>query len=190
MFGRIIPAPLLMPVTVTVFPLTVIWRDAALATLDPDQVGAIGPGVATAGLAPLRPATVDRLAQEQATASAVQVTQARDDELVVFAVRPSWIRVSAASGETLFEGTLNRGDSYTVALGGDAPPVLRSGNAGSVYFMVNGVTLGPAGTGATVVRDIALSADAVTASYAMANAVIDPDLPEVAALVIGATGGN
>jgi len=165
-------------------------RDGALATLDPDQVGAIGPGAETAGLAPLRPAMAASLAQEQAMASAVQVTEARDDELVVFAVRPSWIRVSAASGETLFEGTLNRGDSYTVALGGDAPPVLRSGNAGSVYFMVNGVTLGPAGTGATVVRDIALSADAVTASYAMANAVVDPDLPEVAALVIGAAGDN
>lgn len=166
-------------------------RDGALATLDPDTVGALGP-IGDVAEAPLpRPQRSLGTEQPQAElASAVQVTEARDDELVIFAVRPSWIRVSAASGATLFEGTLNRGDSYTVELAGDAAPVLRSGNAGSVYFMVNGVTLGPAGPGATVVRDIELSADAVTASYSMADATIDPDLPEVAALVIGAAGGN
>ena len=109
---------------------------------------------------------------------------------MIFAVRPSWIRVSAASGETLYDGTLNRGDSYTVAMTGDAAPVLRSGNAGSVYFMVNGVTLGPAGPGATVVRDVELSADFVTASYSMADAAVEPDLPEVAALVTRTVDGN
>ncbi|MBF9048210.1 DUF4115 domain-containing protein [Rhodobacterales bacterium LSUCC0031] len=160
-------------------------RDGALATLDPDTVGAIGP----ASQITRQPEAV-ATAQQQVPGPAVQVTAARNDELVVFAVRPSWIRVSAASGETVFEGTLNRGDSYTVALSGEAPPVLRSGNAGSVYFMVNGVTFGPAGPGASVVRDIALTADAVTASFSMANAAIDPDLPEVAALVIGAADGN
>ncbi|WP_439139666.1 helix-turn-helix domain-containing protein [Roseicyclus sp.] len=166
-------------------------RDGALATLDPDAVGAIGPDGDAARSSPLRPAFSETAAQEQTEAATfVQVTEARDDELVIFAVRPSWIRVSAATGATLFEGTLNRGDSYTVALAGDAAPVLRSGNAGSVYFMVNGVTLGPAGPGATVVRDIELSADAVTASYNMADAQIDPDLPAVAALVIGSADGN
>ena len=166
-------------------------RDGALATLDPDRVGAIGPDGDAARIAPLRPALADARTQDQPeAANVVQVTEARDDELVIFAVRPSWIRVSAASGETLYEGTLNRGDSYTVAMTGDAAPVLRSGNAGSVYFMVNGVTLGPAGPGATVVRDVELSADFVTASYNMADAAVEPDLPAVAALVTRTVDGN
>ena len=56
--------------------------------------------------------------------------------------------------------------------------------------MVNGVTLGPAGPGATVVRDVELSADFVTASYNMADAAVEPDLPEVAALVTRTVDGN
>jgi hypothetical protein len=55
--------------------------------------------------------------------------------------------------------------------------LLRSGNSGSLYFAVNGVTLGPAGTGASIVRDVELSADALSANFAMAVAGADPDLP-------------
>ncbi|MEY3004984.1 MAG: hypothetical protein RLZZ491_2160 [Pseudomonadota bacterium] len=169
-------------------------RDAALATLDPDAVGALG----GAAPAPMRVAPslgapgLDVAAAPIPTPAPppVQVTQAPSDTVTIFAVRPSWIRVTAASGATLFEGTLNRGDSYPVELSADAAPRLRSGNSGSVYFMVNGVTFGPAGTGASVVRDVELSADAVTANYAMADAESDPDLPAVAALVLGPAEAN
>ncbi len=159
-------------------------RDGALARLDPNEVGMFGPAERSSarGMAAATTST--------AAPNPVQVTQARTDELVVFAVRPAWIRVSAASGATLFEGTLNRGDSYRVDLGAETAPRLRSGNAGSVYFAVNGVTFGPAGTGATVVSDIELSADTVTVNYAMADAVADPDLPAVAALVLGPDEAN
>ncbi|NKX46217.1 helix-turn-helix domain-containing protein [Roseibacterium sp. KMU-115] len=162
-------------------------RDGALATLDPDEVGTLGgfesaPDRAAprqlAGVAPGAQPT-----EEAPAAATVQVTEARSDDLVIFAVRPSWIRVTSASGATLFEGTLNRGDSYTVA-DAEVAPRLRSGNAGSVYFVVNGVTFGPAGPGATIARDVELSADAITTGYAMADAAADPDLPEVAELVL------
>lgn len=177
-FGRIyrpeaLEAPVLTP------------RDGALATLDPDEVGTLGgfdsaparevPRLALAGQGAASP--------EIAEATAVQVTAARQDELVIFAVRPSWVRVTSASGATLFEGTLNRGDSYTVPESAEAPR-LRSGNAGSVYFAVNGVTMGPAGPGATIARDVELSADAISTNFAMADAAADPDLPEVAELIL------
>lgn len=167
-------------------------RDEALATLDPDEVGTLGglrnaPDRVSATAAVAAPDLADATGASGASeAPAVQVTQADPgDELVIFAVRPSWIRVTSASGATLFEGTLNRGDSYTVAEA-ETAPVLRSGNAGSIYFAVNGVTMGPAGPGATIARDVELSADAISANYAMAEAGADPDLPEVAALVLGA----
>jgi len=115
----------------------------------------------------------------------VQVTQTPlNDEVLVFAVRPTWIQITSANGTTLFEGTLNAGDSWTLPES-DAPPMLRSGNSGSLYFAVNGVTLGPAGTGASIVRDVELSADALSATFAMAVVGADPDLPEVAELVLG-----
>ena len=148
-------------------------RDAALATLDPDEVGTLG------GLrAQARP--VAPVAEAPAP---VQVTEAPADDVMIFAVRPTWVRVTSARGIVLFEGTLNAGDSYAVAAEEEAP-LLQSGNAGSLYFAVNGVTMGPAGEGAVVVRDVALSADAITQSFPMADATADPDLPNVAALVL------
>jgi hypothetical protein len=156
-------------------------RDEALATLDPDEVGT---------LSTLRQAGGTDLAQARAGVpverpAPVQVTQTPlNDEVLVFAVRPTWIQITSANGTTLFEGTLNAGDSWTLPES-DAPPMLRSGNSGSLYFAVNGVTLGPAGTGASIVRDVELSADALSATFSMADAGADPDLPEVAELVLG-----
>jgi len=173
-------------------------RDQAIATLDPDAVGRFA-GPARAAIAP--PALASAPAPASATggaadavqlASGVQVTaDPAQDEVVLFAVRPSWIRVSSASGTVLFEGTLNTGDTYTVPAGAD-DPVLRAGNAGSLYFAVNGVTLGPSGPGASIARDVALSADALTGSYVMADATADPDLPRVASLILSgdAPAGN
>lgn len=165
-------------------------RDQAIATLDPDAVGRFA-----GTLAPSRPAIAPAPAVADADpaddagfqlATGVQVTAApAQDEVVLFAVRPSWIRVSSASGTVLFEGTLSTGDTYTVPATADAP-VLRAGNAGSLYFAVNGVTLGPSGPGASIARDVSLTADALSENYVMADAAADPDLPRVASLVLSA----
>jgi cytoskeletal protein RodZ len=162
-------------------------RDGALATLDPDEVGTMGGlrSAPEAGAEPPPGPAVEAAPDGDGAAPAVQVTQAApDDEVMIFAVRPSWIRVTSATGATLFEGTLNRGDSYTVAEA-EAAPRLRSGNAGSIYFVVNGVTMGPAGPGATIARNVELSAEAISESFSMADAEADPDLPQVAAVVLG-----
>jgi hypothetical protein len=79
--------------------------------------------------------------------------------------------------------TLNRGDTYTVPVTGEAP-LLRTGNAGSLYVGVNGVVFGPFGEGAVVVSNVELSADVLTQQYAMAEPGTDPDLAEVAAVVL------
>ncbi len=151
-------------------------REQALATLDPDQVGTLG-----------IPATASRVALAETAdpeASPVQVTERVEDEVVLFAVRPSWVRVSSASGATIFEGTLNTGESYVLPQSAE-PPTLRAGNSGSLFFAVNGVTLGPAGPGTSIARDVVLSVDALGENYAMADASTDPDLADVAALVLG-----
>ncbi|MEM7724109.1 MAG: RodZ domain-containing protein [Pseudomonadota bacterium] len=158
-------------------------RDGALATLDPDEVGTFGGlTVARQDLAPiLVPATV-----ETEIASAVQVTETpQSDEVVIFAVRPAWVRVTSASGATIFEGTLNTGESYALAPS-ETPPTLRTGNAGSLYFAVNGQTMGPAGPGTSIASDVVLSAEAIAEAYVVADATADPDLPEVAALILNA----
>ena len=105
----------------------------------------------------------------------VQVVAAAAPGVEILAVRPSWVRVSAADGTVLFEKILDAGERYAVpAL--EEPPVLRSGNSGSIYFAVNGQTYGPAAPGAQVVKNVSLAADALSGAYALADLTGDSDL--------------
>ncbi len=160
-----------------------VARDGPIAGIDPSTVG-----VATAGLE--RPLTAGgglagidaALAEALGTPAEgeVQVT-APPPEVVIFAVRPSWVRVQTASGTILFEKILDAGERYVIpAL--EEPVRLRAGNAGSLYFGVNGETFGPAGQGPSVVRDVALSVAALTERYQLADLEADRDLAQHVAL--------
>jgi hypothetical protein len=96
-------------------------------------------------------------------------------EVAIFAVRPSWVRVQSADGTTLFEKILDAGERYVLPKS-EQPPVLRTGNAGSVYFAVNGEAYGPAGEGASVVSNVALAPTAIHESFAVADVQADQDL--------------
>jgi cytoskeletal protein RodZ len=145
-------------------------RDGPIAAIDPRQTGVL----ADAGEA----AAVDA-AMEEALGGDVQVVAQAQQGVEVLAVRPSWVRVDAADGTVLFEKILDAGERYAVpAL--EEPPIFRTGNSGSIYFLVDGATLGPVAPGANVVRDIALSAEALTAAIAAADLTADEDLARFA----------
>ncbi len=145
-------------------------RDGPIAAIDPRQTGVL----ADAGEAEAVDAAIS-----EALGGDVQVVAMAQEGVEVLAVRPAWVRVDAADGTVLFEKILDAGERYTVpAL--EEPPVFRTGNSGSVYFLVDGVTLGPVAPGANVVRDIALSAEALTAAMAAADLTADEDLARFA----------
>jgi hypothetical protein len=132
-------------------------RDGPIAGIRPEAVAPV--------------AVADAAAIEQvvvAVADDVQVLAAGEPGVEVVAVCPAWVRVSAADGTVLFEKILDAGEHYAVPALQQAP-VLRSGNSGSVYFTVNGVTYGPAAPGAQVVKNVSLEASALTAAYAKAD---------------------
>lgn len=104
-----------------------------------------------------------------------QVVAADVPAVVMFAVRPSWVRVKAADGTVLFEKILDAGESYVLPKT-EEPPLLRAGNAGSVYFAVNGENYGPAGVGPSVVKNVALSVDKLKQTYPVADLTADKDL--------------
>jgi hypothetical protein len=54
--------------------------------------------------------------------------------------------------------------------------LLRSGNSGAIYFLVNGKVLGPAAPGAQVIKNVVLSADALSTGYTVADLSADADL--------------
>ncbi|AWB48411.1 DUF4115 domain-containing protein [Gemmobacter aquarius] len=145
-------------------------RDGPIASIDPRQVGTLGNAQSTEMIA----AAVNE-ALDQAAEAPVQVVADAAPKLEVFAVRPSWVRVQSVDGTVLFEKILDAGERYVVPQLEEAP-VLRAGNSGSIYFDVNGKTYGPAARDASVVKNLALSADSLTATYAEANIDADADL--------------
>lgn len=144
-------------------------RDGPIASINPRDTGTLAD--VTSG--PDFAAAVDD-AVEQAV-SAVQVVADAAPQLEVLAVRPSWVRVQSADGTVLFEKILDAGERYVVPQLEEAP-VLRAGNSGSVYFAVNGKTYGPAAPGASVIKNVALSPESLTQTFAEANLADDADL--------------
>ena len=145
-------------------------RDGPIASIDPRETGTLATPGASVELA----AAVDGAVTE-ALDDGVQVVADAAQQLEVLAVRPSWVRVQSADGTVLFEKILDAGERYTVPQLEEAP-VLRAGNSGSVYFAVNGKTYGPAAPGASVVKNVALSPESLTQSFAEADIAGDADL--------------
>ena len=141
-------------------------RDGPIAAIDPRQTGVLAASGA---------ANAVEAAMAEALGAEVQVVASGQQGVEVLAVRPAWVRVDAADGTVLFEKILDAGERYSVpAL--EEPPIFRTGNSGSVYFVVDGVTFGPVAPGANVVRNIALSPESLAETLAQADLDADEDL--------------
>jgi len=166
-----------------------VARDGPIAALDPSTVGALAdlaprvPGVSgdvTRG--PGHPGEGEQLVVAEGAPvgpadTPVQVVEPAAPPVMLLAVRPSWVRVSAADGTVLFEKILEAGERYVLPAS-EEPPLLRSGNAGAVYFAVNGEAYGPAGQGPSIVSNVALSPDAIREAYDVADLEKDAALAE------------
>ncbi len=153
-----------------------VARDAPIASLDPSTFGALAPDPDPAE-AELVVATPDR---PGAVPSAVQVTADPSPGVALVAVRPAWVRVSAADGTVIYEAIMNAGDTYAVPLT-EEPPTLRIGESGAVYFAVSGAHYGPVGPNGAVTSNVALSAESLTATYEVADLNADTDLARTVA---------
>jgi cytoskeletal protein RodZ len=145
-------------------------RDGPIAAINPRETGVLA-----------QVAEVDAVDQaiDQTVEGDIQVVAEAKQGIEVLAVRPSWVRVNAADGTVLFEKILDAGERYAV------PPletaaVFRTGNSGSIYFVVDGTTYGPVAPGAQVAKDIPLSPESLTQSFAQADPSADEDLAKFA----------
>ena len=127
-------------------------RDRSMATLDPDRVGTlVAPQIAAA--------------EEPGAADPVQVTETVAEAVVMVAVCPSWVRITSSSGAILVDRTLNAGDRFTVPDTAEGP-LLRTGNAGGLYFIVDGVMHGPAGSRGEITENIRLTGPEIVGDFA------------------------
>lgn len=161
------PQPLDVPVLVA--------RDGPISTLQPGALGAL------AGASPQPPLQVAQSAlptPPTPDASAIKVVEDAYPAVAVAALRPAWVRITAADGTVLFEKILDAGESYDLQAT-ENPASLRAGNSGAVYFVVNGEAYGPAAPGAAVVKNVSLAAADLKQSYEQ----VDPAQAEVATMV-------
>ena len=147
-----------------------VARDGPIAAIDPRATGTrVGPNTTAE-------ATADEATEPSvAEAPRVQVVEEGPQLVEVLAVRPAWIRVSAANGTVLFEKILDAGERYVVPPL-EEPARLRAGNSGSVYFVINGQAYGPSAPGANIARNVDLSPESLRDSFAVADLDADPDL--------------
>ncbi|MFT6605845.1 MAG: hypothetical protein ACJA2X_001021 [Halocynthiibacter sp.] len=156
-----------------------VARDGPIAALDPGLNGGLGGFASTDVMRGDRAPNIGGIAAGfGAEGAGIQVVEADVPEVILFAVRASWVRVNSADGTVLFEKVLDAGERYVLPAT-EQPPLLRSGNAGGVYFAVNGEVYGPAGDGPSVVKNIALGVDVIKEVYQVANLDKDSALAEI-----------
>jgi hypothetical protein len=93
--------------------------------------------------------------------------------------------VNAPDGSVLFEGILSAGDTFEVPAT-EEPPTLRVGESGAMFMAVNGTPYGPVGPAGQVTSDVALSAEAITGTYAQADLAQSEVLTEYVAVASAA----
>lgn len=158
-----------------------VARDAPISTLNPSDNSAFAEasqgGVDDEGSAEDRAVALalagETAVTEQLTPNTPRVTENLGPSVTLVAVRPAWVRVSAADGTVVFEKILDAGEEYQVPMT-EEPPLLRAGMSGSLYASVNGELRGPLGPGTSTIRNVALAADAMTENYAVADLSSDP----------------
>lgn len=161
-----------------------VARDAPISTLNPGSFGGID--VPTEGV----DAALALAAIEEDALPNVQVNEGPIAEVALVAVRPAWVRVRAADGSVIYEGTMNKCDTFALPAT-EEPATLRAGASGAVYFAVNGQTYGPAGPNGTITSNLALDSVNLTATYDVADLGGDANLAavlDVATANVGADG--
>ncbi len=100
--------------------------------------------------------------------------------ITIVATREAWILVKSPSGSRIHETILKPGQSYRVPQT-EQPPTIRTGDAGAIYFAVNGQTYGPYGGNGAIADNLALSASNVSQNMAVADLSQNPTLAKVVA---------
>ncbi|WP_161861493.1 helix-turn-helix domain-containing protein [Algicella marina] len=131
-------------------------RDGPIVEIDPNSIVS----VANRSSRPLDGiAAGSQLAETRAAAQEVETPQVRVEPetpvIAVIAQRPAWVRVYQQDGTILFEKILETGEMYTLPADTDGP-LIRAGNAGSVYLAVNQKLYGPIGSGTGVAKNVSM----------------------------------
>ena len=175
-----VPAELLPP--------TLPARDGPISAIDPATSGVFrdrdpalsnGPVMAEAGDAEILSAGLEAdptlAGAELAGVELAAVVPAGPPRIIIHATDTAWIRVRDGAEAIVFQGTLAAGGRFVVPERVTSP-MLRAGNAGSVYVLVNGAPYGPVGSSDRVVKELSLLAADIESRVPQASSgAIDAD---------------
>jgi hypothetical protein len=148
-----------------------VARDAPISTLDPASVGTFAD----------RETIVAEASSSAVSYVAPQVVTEAAKGVVLFAVRPAWVRIRSADGTIIFEDTMDAGAEYHLPVDVEAP-TLQAGMSGSLYFEVDGELFGPAGRGTATVRKLSMAQADLLKNFSPADLSQDPELAKIIAL--------
>ena len=148
-------------------------RDAPIASLDPRTSGLfntpVGPNVSNPD--PLayavNGAVAEVLAENTFATGGLAIPQVLEGPapaVQVVATGDTWVRITAADGTNIFEKVMKKGDTFNVPSLEEAP-LLRTGQSGAVYFVMNGEFFGPAGGRGSVTSNVPLKQQALAELY-------------------------
>ncbi|WP_406644973.1 DUF4115 domain-containing protein [Aliisedimentitalea scapharcae] len=173
-----------------------VARDAPISTLDPRSVGSFrAPSLPQVQLAGATGPLGLQQSVDNAIAQAIpQVLEPVSENMVMVAVRTSWVRVRAADGSVIYEATMAPGDTYEIPLT-EEPPVLRAGESGAIYFAMDGQHYGPLGGRGRVTKNFAMSKDLISDQFAVADLEQDSNIElkryvEAKSLAVPTTGAT
>ena len=153
-----------------------VSHDGPISAIDPTNTGLLA--TADAGVTPAAHTPEISMAEAMPPVRAL----AEDaPEVEVLAVRPAWVRVVSADGSVILEKVLDAGERFALPKLENAP-VMRTGESGAIYFAVNGVAHGPVGARGQVTKNIELSPESLSQTYAVADIAKDQDLATMIAV--------
>ncbi|MBM1556794.1 DUF4115 domain-containing protein [Sulfitobacter mediterraneus] len=161
-----------------------VARDAPIATIDPRSVGSFAsvadplPQVGGVQTASFGGQSDTDLAVAEALGSALNVplvVEAPQEGVRMVAAYPSWVRVRSADGTVIFEGVMNKGDTWDVPTT-EEPATLRTGESGAIYFAMADGCFGPAGARGAITSNLPLHQQALAELYEPVDPTQDTSL--------------
>ena len=181
------PAALDVPVLVA--------RDAPISTLDPRAGGVFETPAVPSLSAAVDGAIADALAEptQSAGLTVPQVLEGPAAAVQVVATAETWVRITAADGTTIYEKVMQKGETFDVPALEEAP-LLRTGQSGAVYFVMNGEFFGPAGSRGSVTSNVPLQQQALAELYQPAqpgqDSALETMVAEMRAVATPDTGAD
>lgn len=146
-----------------------VWRMQLMTPQTDDQIAAQSDGA------------VDQAAQQGPAGGTGAPPAAPTGPVVMTAADDVWIRIYQADGTRLYEGTLKRGESYTVPDNARDPMIL-TGRPDALAVTVGGQAMPPLGPAERTISDVPVSAAALLARAQQPAAESNASAPDNAAV--------